>query len=149
MVGKARSTDYADGHRCKGWGERGRSEIEPAMGGRDLVHSEAKAPYVTHPTGSIEPDTWNVIDDAGAILSCKQTVRFYIDLQLNGESFYSWHKTFDISTKRNICSFKQGYNLRICNIASISMINSWVTGFHQRIIAVSSSLSLHLESKEI
>ena len=106
-----------------------------------VVRSKANAPCVT--------DTWNAINDGGAIPSCKQTVRSDIDLQLNGESFYSWHMTFDISTKRNIYSFKQGYNLRICDIASISMINSWVTGIHQRITAVSSSLSLHLESKEI
>jgi len=53
----------------------------------------------THPPGQIEPNSWNAINDAIAIPSNIQAVRFFIDLQLNGKGFYSWHKTFDISSK--------------------------------------------------
>ena len=53
----------------------------------------------THPTSPIEPGSWNAINDAVAIPRNIQAVRFYLDLQLNKRSFWSWHKTFDITSK--------------------------------------------------
>jgi hypothetical protein len=53
----------------------------------------------THPSGQIEPGSWNAINNAISIPSSVQAVRFYISIQWSKSGLWTWHKTFDISPK--------------------------------------------------
>jgi hypothetical protein len=51
-----------------------------------------------HPGGPIEPGSWSAINDTVAVSSNVQAIRLYLGVQLSENHFWSWHKTFDIST---------------------------------------------------
>ncbi len=61
-----------------------------------------------HPGGSIEPGSWSAINQAVPIPAEVRVVRFYLEFHMSDKTFWTWHKTFDISRPEDKKSLATG-----------------------------------------
>lgn len=75
--------------------------VHPSAEGIQYKHLSRWPPIGLHPGGPIEPDSWSAINDAISIPADVKAVRLYLELQLSENNTWTWHKTFDFSTRKS------------------------------------------------